>query len=87
MSICSCFRPRWGEPVTLLCRIRRRTPSPNASFQTLTPPAPHTSECYTSYGLHEVCNVPLGRRYRLQISVYGCRTEEAYGQHEMGGVA
>ena len=57
------------------------------ALQSLTPPAPHTSECYTSYGLHEVCNVPHGRRYRLQISVYGCGTEEAYGQHEMGGVA
>jgi 6-pyruvoyl-tetrahydropterin synthase len=59
----------------------------HAALQTLTPPAPHTSECYTSYELHEAYNVPHGHRYRLQISVNGCKTEEVYSQHEMGGVA
>jgi hypothetical protein len=53
----------------------------------LTLPALHASECYTSSRLHEVCNVPHGYRYRLQISVNGCRTEEVYSKHEMGGVA
>ena len=53
----------------------------------LTPPTLHASGCYTSLGLHEVCNVLHRYRYRLQIPVNGCRTEEVYSKREMGGVA